>query len=396
VNEAGQIALAERAAKLGVERFVIDDGWFGERNNDKAGLGDWWVNQQKFPHGLKPVIDRVHSLGMDFGIWVEPEMVNPDSELYRQHPDWVMNFPGRARVEARNQLVLNLAREDVKNYVFTTLDRLVTENDIAFLKWDYNRNWSDPGWPEAPLADQKKIWVKYVLNLYDIIDQLRAKHPNLEIESCSGGGGRVDLGILRRTEEVWPSDNTDALDRLSIQYGFTHAYTPEVMMAWVTDSPNGYDHRAIPLKFRFLVAMNGSLGIGGNLNRWTDQDNELATKLTAYYKQIRKTVQQGELYRLFFSREDNRVANEYVSQDGQEIVLFAFLGAQHLGLDYPVIHLRGLDERAVYRLLPLDQDHLITKAETLSGAYLMHHGVSLELQGDYDSTAIVFKKTTAK
>ncbi len=396
VNEAGQLALAERAAKLGVERFVIDDGWFGERNNDKAGLGDWWVNKQKFPHGLKPVIDRVHSLGMDFGIWVEPEMVNPDSELYRKHPDWVMNFPGRERVQARNQLVLNLAREDVKNYVFATLDKLVSENDIAFLKWDYNRNWSEPGWPEAPLADQKKIWVKYVWNLYDIIDQLRAKHPNLEIESCSGGGGRVDLGILRRTEEVWPSDNTDAFDRLSIQYGFTHAYTPDVMMDWVTDSPNGFDRRAIPLKFRFLVAMNGALGIGGDLNRWTDQDNALATKLTAYYKQIRNTVQQGELYRLFFSGDDNQVANEYISQDGREIALFAFLGAQHLGLDYPVVHLRGLDEQALYRLVPLDQDHLTTKAEILSGAYLMNHGVSLRLQGDYDSTAIVFKKITAK
>ncbi len=146
VSEAGQIALAEKAAKLGVERFVIDDGWFGQRKDDHAGLGDWYVNKQKFPHGLKPVIDRVHALGMDFGIWVEPEMVNPDSDLYRKHPDWAMNFPGRPRTEARNQLLLNLARDDVKEYVFNWLDQLVTNNDIAFLKWDYNRNWSEPGW----------------------------------------------------------------------------------------------------------------------------------------------------------------------------------------------------------------------------------------------------------
>ncbi len=392
VNEAGQIALAERAAKLGVERFVIDDGWFGERTNDRGGLGDWWVNKKKFPHGLKPVIDRVHSLGMDFGIWVEPEMVNPDSQLYRKHPDWVMNFPGRPRTEARNQLVLNLAREDVKQYVFDVLDKLVSENDIAFLKWDYNRNWSEPGWPEAPLSDQKKIWVQYVWNLYDIMDRLRAKHPNLEIESCSGGGGRVDLGILRRAEEVWPSDNTDALDRLSIQYGFTQAYPPGIMMAWVTDSPNGYDHRAIPLKYRFLVAMNGSLGIGGDLNRWSDEDNALAKKLTEYYKQIRQTIQRGDLYRLLFSPEGNQVANEYVSQSGDEVVLFAFLGEQHLSADFPVIRLRGLVEGATYRLVPLDPDHVIGKQDTYSGAYLMYHGVSLNLHGDYDCTAVVLKK----
>ena len=204
VSEAGQLALAEKASKLGVERFVIDDGWFGQRKTDHAGLGDWYVNKEKFPRGLKPVIDGVHALGMDFGIWVEPEMVNPDSDLYRKHPDWAMNFPGRPRTEARNQLLLNLAREDVKEYVFQWLDQLVSDNDIAFLKWDYNRNWSEPGWDAVAPEDQKKIYVAYVHNLYEILDRLRAKHPKLEIESCSWGGGRVDLGILRYTDEVWP------------------------------------------------------------------------------------------------------------------------------------------------------------------------------------------------
>jgi alpha-galactosidase len=267
VSEEGQIALAEKASKLGVERFVIDDGWFGQRKDDHAGLGDWYVNKEKFPHGLKPVIDRVHALGMDFGIWVEPEMVNPNSDLYRKHPEWAMNFPGRPRTEGRNQLLLNLAREDVKEYVYQWLDQLVSNNDIAFLKWDYNRNWSEPGWDAVPPDEQKKIYVAYVHNLYDILDRLRAAHPKLEIESCSGGGGRVDLGILRRTDEVWPSDNTDALDRLTLQDGFTQAYTPGIMMAWVTDVPSGIDHRVVPLKFRFMVAMSGSLALGGNLNK---------------------------------------------------------------------------------------------------------------------------------
>src|SRR6185437_5286809 len=169
VDEAGQIALAEKAASLGVERFVMDDGWFGQRKDDHAGLGDWYVNPQKFPHGLKPLIDKVHSLGMDFGLWVEPEMVNPDSDLYRKHPDWVLNFPGRPRNEERNQLVLNLAREDVKDYVLSTLDKLLTENDIAFLKWDYNRNWSEPGWDQLPPNEQKKVYVTFTHNLYSIL-----------------------------------------------------------------------------------------------------------------------------------------------------------------------------------------------------------------------------------
>ncbi len=260
VNEAGQEALAEKAASIGVERFVMDDGWFGQRKNDHAGLGDWYVNPVKFPHGLKPLIDKVHSLGMDFGLWVEPEMVNPDSDLYRKHPDWVLNFPGRPRTEARNQLVLNLARPDVRAYVYNFLDQLLTKNDIAFLKWDYNRNWSEPGWPAVAPEDEKKVYVAYTENLYSILRELRAKHPSIEIESCSGGGGRVDLGILRYTDEVWPSDNTDPFDRLRLQDGFTYAYTPGIMMAWVTESPNWVNGRSTSLEYRFLSAMQGSSG----------------------------------------------------------------------------------------------------------------------------------------
>ena len=191
VNEAGQKQLAEKAAKIGVELFVMDDGWFGERNDDHAGLGDWVVNPKKFPDGLKPLIGYVNNLGMDFGLWFEPEMVNPNSDLYRKHPDWAMNFPGRPRSEARNQLVLNMARDDVKEYIFNSLDKVLAENNIRFIKWDMNRHFSEPGWPEMPVDEQKKIWVKYVTNVYEIIDRLRAKYPRLEIESCSGGGGRV-------------------------------------------------------------------------------------------------------------------------------------------------------------------------------------------------------------
>jgi alpha-galactosidase len=390
VDEPGQKALAEKAARIGVERFVMDDGWFGARNNDHAGLGDWTVNRTKFPNGLKPLIDHVHSLKMDFGLWVEPEMVNPDSDLYRRHPDWAMNFAGRQRTEARNQLILNLARDDVAEYIFNFLDKLLAENEIAFLKWDMNRNFSEPGWPEAATADQKRIWVAYTKNLYAIMDRLRARHPKVEIESCSGGGGRVDLEILRRVEEVWTSDNTEAFDRLGIQDGFTHAYTPKVMMAWVTDVPN-YNHRSTPMQYRFLVAMNGSLGIGANLNKWSAEDGNLATKMVAYYKSIRATVQEGNLYRLLSPRASDVTANQYVSNDGRQSVLFVFRHSQQLGEKAPGIYLRGLDENAVYRVKCIDTA-LVEKQPTLSGAYLMNHGLDFTLPGDYASTSVLLER----
>ena len=396
VSEAGQIALAEKAASLGVERFVMDDGWFGKRKDDHAGLGDWYVDKDKFPNGLKPLIDRVHGLGMSFGLWVEPEMVNPDSDLYRKHPDWAMHFPDRQRTEGRNQLVLNLAKPEVKQYLIDFLDDLVTKNDIAFLKWDYNRNWSEPGWDEAPGSKgnpdaQKAIYVTYVQNLYDVMAQLRAKHPKLEIESCASGGGRTDLGILRYTDEVWPSDNTDALDRLSIQDGFTHAYTPQTMAAWVTDVPNYLDRRSVPLQFRFLVAMQGALGVGTDLNKFTPADMDLSKRMVAFYKTIRTTVQQGKLYRLQQPEGSEGTQVQYVSQDGAQSVVFVYLHSQQNGLQQPYVALQGLDPKAHYRVRALDEKKYAGEA-VVSGAVLMGSGLPVHLGGDYDSTAVVLER----
>ncbi len=390
VNEAGQKALAEKAAKIGVERFVMDDGWFGERNNDHAGLGDWVVNRQKFPNGLSPLIQYVNRLGMDFGLWFEPEMVNPDSNLYRQHPDWAMHFPDRPRTEARHQLVLNMARDDVTEYIFESIDKVLSENNIKFIKWDMNRHFSEPGWPEAPIPEQKEIWIKYVQHVYGIMDRLRAKYPGLEIESCSGGGGRVDLGILRRVDEVWTSDNTEAFDRLKIQEGFTYAYAPKIMMAWVTDVPNT-NQRSTPLSYRFLVAMQGSLGVGANLNKWAAADFDLAAKMIAYYKQIRNTVQTGSLYRLLSPREGELTANEYVAQDGKQAVLFAFLHSQQFGNATPNIYLKGLDPSATYKVVRMDSK-LMDRNDTYTGSFLMNNGLSLKLIGDYDSTSVEFAR----
>lgn len=393
VDEAGQIALAEKAASIGVERFVMDDGWFGARNSDKAGLGDWVVNTQKFPHGLKPLIERVHALGMDFGLWVEPEMVNPDSDLYRAHPDWVLHMNGRPRTEGRNQLVLNLARADVRAYVYNALDKLLSENDIAFFKWDYNRSWSEPGWPEVAPDEQKNVYVDFIRNYYGILEELRKKHPKVEIESCSSGGGRIDLGVMHLTDEVWTSDNTDAFDRLRIQDGFTQAWTPAVMMAWVTDSPNWVNSRTLSLEYRFLSSMQGSLGIGADLSKWQPQDFDTARRLIAEYKAIRKTVQQGHLYRLVSPQNGSeQSATESVSPDRAHAVLFAFLHSSMENYPYPTVHLQGLDANAKYRIRAIAGKFDPRTPLVASGAYWMNAGIDLLMRGDFQAGAVVFDK----
>jgi alpha-galactosidase len=392
VDEAGQTALAEKAASIGVERFVMDDGRFGARSSDKAGLGDWVVNRKKFPNGLVPLISRVNDLGMEFGLWVEPEMVNPDSDLYRAHPDWVIHFAGRPRSEARNQLVLNLARRDVYDYLLKMLDRLLADHKIGFLKWDHNRAWSEPGWPGVPAAEQQRLYVAYVDNLYKLLAELRRRHPKVEIESCASGGGRVDLGIMALTDQVWTSDNTDPFDRLLIQDGFTRAYTPAIMMAWVTDAPNFVNKRVTSLEYRFLSAMQGGLGIGANLNHWKDDDFAKAKRLVAEYKTIRKTVQQGNLYRLVSpQRGSSRSATLSVAQDGSQAVLFAFLHSSGLRQGQPRIELRGLDPKKVYALRAISGSAAPNTPQRASGAYWMGHGLRVALEGDFQAAAFVLE-----
>ncbi len=390
VDEAGQIALAEKAAALGIDRFVMDDGWFGQRKDDRAGLGDWYVNPEKFPHGLKPLIDKVHSLGMDFGLWVEPEMVNPDSDLYRKHPEWVLSFPGRPRTEARNQLVLNLARPDVRAYVLGFLDKLLTENQIAFLKWDYNRNWSEPGWDQLPPAEQKKVYVEFTRSVYHILDELKKRHPEVEIESCSGGGGRVDLGILQYADEVWPSDNTDPFDRLMQQDGFTYAYTPQIMMAWVTDSPHWLNKRTTSLSYRMLSSMQGSLGIGANIAKWNDVETATAKRLIAAYHQVQKTIAQGELYRLVSPRDGSEFsATQTVNREKTQSVVFAFIHSTQEGRGFPLLKFEGLDPAAEYALTPIEGSAAKDTPQTASGAWWMHHGLQMsdDFRGDFQAAA---------
>ncbi len=371
VDEESQAQLAERAAAMGVELFVMDDGWFQGRNHDAAGLGDWWPDAVKFPHGLTPLIERVKALGMDFGLWIEPEMVNPDSDLYRAHPDWVIHFPTRERTLARNQLILNLARADVQDYLLGLLDRLLSEHYIRFIKWDMNRNVSEPGWPDAP-GDARELWVRYVQGVYRVWGTLRERHPNVIFQSCSGGGGRADAGILRYADQIWVSDNTEAASRLGIQEGFSQVFPASTMEAWVTDmNPN-----RLSLEFRFHVSMCGVLGIGGDLLEWSEAERAEAARLIGLYKQVRLIVQHGDQYRLRSAQGGAFSAVQYVTKDRGESVLFAFRTHMAFPAQVPPLRLRGLDPSALYEVEGIEG--------VRSGAAWMHDGMRLEL-ADFQS-----------
>ncbi|MDN3241622.1 alpha-galactosidase [Glycomyces tritici] len=369
-----QMRLADRAAAMGCELFVMDDGWFGARVNDRAGLGDWTPNPDRFPDGLGPLIKHVHGCGMRFGIWVEPEMVNPDSDLYRAHPDWVYHQPNRRRSEVRQQLVLNLARPDVAEFIHARLDELLSQNEIDFVKWDMNRPFTEAGWPGD--EDPDRLWFDHTRNLYAILDRLRADHPTLRIESCSSGGGRVDFGILRRTDQVWTSDNTDAVDRIAIQDGFAQAYPARVMGAWVTDSPNPLTRREVPLDFRFHVAMAGVLAVGGDLRIWSDEDQARGAELVADYKRVRPAVQLGRRRPL---RAGEVTGVQY--DRGDQTVVLVWRKARSFAYPDPLLKLHGLDPDARYRDERTGRVH--------HGAILALHGLDLGLDpADYASAMI--------
>ncbi|WP_319053421.1 alpha-galactosidase [Streptomyces europaeiscabiei] len=381
ISEEQQETLARRAAAIGVELFVVDDGWFGARTSDRAGLGDWTPNPDRFPKGLEPLADYVHALGMQFGIWVEPEMVNPDSELYRAHSEWAQFQPGRKRTELRNQLVLNLAREDVQEYLWERLDALLSSAPIDYVKWDFNRCFTDAGWPGEPYP--QKLWVEHVHAFYALLDRLRAAHPGVAFESCSGGGGRIDLGVMARTDQVWTSDNTDPLDRLAIQHGFSQIHPARTMAAWVTDSPNNQlNGRVSSLRFRFVSAMAGVLGVGGDLTEWTEEELAEAGKWVGLYKEIRPVVQRGDLYRLR-PPTGGLSAVQYVH--GDEVVVLAWLQAQQYGEPQAPLRLRGLDPTETYECRETGEMH--------RGAVLLHHGLRTGLRGDLDATVIRLRRT---
>ena len=373
VNSRDQIKLAQKARELGAELFVLDDGWFGERHSTQNGLGDWYVNEGKFPNGLEELIGEVKNLGMMFGIWVEPEMVNPKAQLYQDHPDWIYHYETRVSDTSRVQYVLNVTKPEVREFIYNMLDNLLTKYDIDYIKWDANR-------PISQTGPQRDIWYKHIQTVYDIVRELKKKHPQVLFEACASGGGRIDYGILSIFDDFWTSDNTDAYDRLYIQDAYSRIYPIKAMRAWVTDCPNFLSGRVIPLKFRYHSAMMGSLGIGCNILKFTDEETELSKDMIRQYKEIRPIVQEGDFYRL-----DNPSANEYFLYEYRKGLIFAFLPQSKVGHRGTTIRLRGLDEQARYTL------HTLQGEVTKSGSYLMNHGLELKLTGDYASTIIPFE-----
>lgn len=375
-----QIALAQRAAQIGAELFVVDDGWFGRRNPEPTGgitdgLGDWWVDPVKFPDGLSPLIDEVHELGMRFGIWVEPEMVNPGSDLYAAHPDWIYHEQGREPDTARGQYVLNLTLAPVQEFITQMLDDLLAENEIGYVKWDANR-------PMSQVGASRDVWYRHVQALYDIVGEVKRRHPGVLFEACASGGGRIDFGALNVFDDFWTSDNTDALDRLDIHRGYSLVYPPQAMRAWVTDVPNFLSQRSIGLTFRFHSAMTGSLGIGCDLSAMSDEDLRTSAKYVKQYKQLRPLMQRW--HRLENPSSNDYRLIQYSSPAGA--VLFVFLPASRLGHTSTTVRLRGLEPTARYRF------ELDWQTHVARGDYLMNRGVRVWLQGDYASTVIRFDR----
>ncbi|RMH78869.1 MAG: alpha-galactosidase [Actinomyces sp.] len=375
-------ALAERAARVGIERFVLDDGWFGSRRDDTSGLGDWWVSPDAHPDGLAPLIAHVRSLGMDFGIWVEPEMVNPDSELYRAHPDWVLADGTRPLVTQRNQLVVDLARPDARAHILDALDRLLTEHDIAYVKWDMNRDHI-----AAAGADGRAGTHRQTRAVYELLDELRRRHPSVEFESCASGGGRVDAGILERTDRVWTSDCNDALERQRIQWGTSILVPPELMGAHIGPPVSHTTGRTHPLAFRALSAFFGHLGVEWNLLELDETELDDLAAVIALHKRHRDLLHTGDVLRIE-TGDDATLAHGVVAADaGEALIAFVRL-ATSTALAPPPLRIPGLDPAATYHVTHLrlpgetwgpavHHPRWLATGATLTGAQLAGHGIGL-------------------
>ena len=387
------MALADKAAQLGVEVFHVDDGWFGTRQDEFSGLGDWYPNRQKFLNGLKPLVEKVRSLGMQFSLWIEPENVNLDSELFRAHPDWVYRFPTRAPSIQRESLILNLGRQDVRQYIWGCLSDLVGNYGVRHFKWDLNRQMSEPGWPELLAEKQKELWVRHVQGMYEIKSRLKAEFPDLTLECCSGGGGRLDYGVLRFCEIALASDNHDPLARLLIHEGYSYVFPAKTMGSWVTDLPSPLTNRSLPLKFMFHMAMMGAMGIQANILQWDAQEFRHACEMISLYKEICTIIQEGDLYRLSSLRTDHIAAVQYVDLKAEHSVIFVFMYS-NCAKETPIPNIiRWARPRFEYSLFPRGLvpglRYSIEGGERLrSGEALMSAGILVELDGDGDSRLV--------
>lgn len=339
--------LAEEASKLGIDLLVMDDGWFGKRDDDNSGLGDWFVNEEKLGMPLHELIDKINALGVKFGIWFEPEMINEDSDLYRNHPDWVMAVPGCDPVRGRNQLVLDFSRKEVVDAIYTQMCRILDHNHIEYIKWDMNRSIYDVY--SNATNEQGRVLYDYVLGLYDFLERLNRNYPDILIEGCSGGGGRFDAGMLYYTPQIWCSDNTDAIDRLRIQYGTSFGYPVSAVGSHVSAVPNHQTGRSTSLDTRGVVAMAGVLGYELDLEMLSPEEKNTVKEQIAEYKRLMPLILSGRYYRLSNPFKDEITAWQYVSDDQRDVLFCAVQTETHGNMAPIYVRFKGLQEGAIYR-----------------------------------------------
>ncbi len=387
-DEAKLTSLFDGAKDLGMELFLLDDGWFGNkypRSNDSQGLGDWQATTNKLPHGISYLTDEAKKRGLRFGLWLEPEMVNPKSELFEKHPDWVIQLPGRELSLMRHQAVLDLANPQVRDWVYQTVDGILTQNPgISYIKWDCNRLVNQPGSTYLPAAKQSQLNIEYNRSLYDIMARLAKAHPNVQLMDCSSGGGRVDYGALRFANEFWPSDNTDPLKRVWIQWGYEQFFPTNAIAAHVTRWGNR------PLKFAFDVAMSARLGMDMDTAHLSAEDKAFARGAIAAYKSIRDVVQLGDLYRLESPYDGARASQMNVAPDKSHAVVFAW---QTSDGSASRLALQGLDATKRYRVQEINMkagqtSQIAENGQVLDGATLAKSGLTLSLQKQFNSAII--------
>ncbi len=375
--------LAQEAADLGLDMVVLDDGWFGHRNSDRTSLGDWYVNEEKLGQPLGKLIERINALGVKFGIWIEPEAVSEDSDLYRQHPDWAFVIPGRAPERSRSQLVLDFSRKEVVDAIFERICAILDQGNIEYVKWDCNRSIGNMYSHTA--ADQGKVLYDYMLGVYDFMNRLGKRYPDLLIETCSGGGGRFDAGMLHYSPQIWTSDNTDAIDRLRIQYGTSFGYPASAMGCHVSAVPNHQTGRTTSLHTRGVTAMAGTFGYELDLGKLTQAEREEIRQQIRSYRKYAPLIQNGLYYRLTNPFREVLAAWEFASPDRSEILVGAVAQEMHGYMTIPYLRLKGLTPGAMYR------DELTGKCYPADA--LMDMGLPiLPSRADYAATQMYLKR----
>lgn len=374
------LEIAEAGKELGIELFVLDDGWFGRRDDDKTSLGDWFVDLRKLPKGLNHLASEVEANGMQFGLWFEPEMVSVDSDLFREHPDWCLHVPGRQSTESRNQLVLDFSREDVCKEITKRVSDILANMPISYVKWDMNRHMTEIGSAILPPDRQRETAHRYMLGLYKMLEEITAAFPNVLFESCSGGGGRFDPGMLYYMPQTWTSDNTDAVSRLKIQYGTSLVYPIASIGAHVSAVPNHQVQRITSITMRGDVAMSGNLGYELDLTKLSVQEKMAVKSQVAYYKEIRRLIQFGEFYRLKSPFEGNDTAWLFTNNDKTEVIVYYFKVLAEPAAPASVLKLDGIDVNKEYQVNGTDIVY--------GGDELVYAGLSIpieKIQGDFQS-----------